>query len=445
MGHHNAEILVSKLYLDGQNARHDDLEAESDIIQTLLKHEKASEIARSIATVGELNPLERVGVVENKRVPGTYLVVEGNRRVCALKMLLDPSKAPLRYAKQVQKYRTSGVAVPKKIDVVVFDTLEEAMPWISTRHQGEQGGVGTRPWSAKGKAKHAARLNSRTANQLAVELIDYAQKRALISEAEAGSIAATTITRYLNTPVVRHVLGLTSAKSMEVDVSQEAFDRTLETFLKDALPAASGATSRVNSRASSENRKDYAKQLEKEGHGKIDRVAPHTLSAKDAQPTVKRSRVPNPDNRASVIAPTFQFGVRSDAVLTRIYKELRGIDAHEFSFSAAYLLRMFVERLVNRYAQKHGIQFAQKKLHQLIDSCVKHIEADTSWIASNGGWKFVDNALAPLRTMVSDETSRISPKTLGGWVHGSSIPTRAEINRRWDTLEPGLKLITARL
>jgi hypothetical protein len=120
-------------------------------------------------------------------------------------------------------------------------------------------------------------------------------------------------------------------------------------------------------------------------------------------------------------------------------RELRSIDAHTHSFAAAYLFRAFIERLSKCYAKRHRLG-VDGELHQVIGRCIDHLDKNSALQASMGVKAF-KSAIQPLRGMVSDRYGRTSPDTLGSWVHGSSIPSRAEINRRWDTLEPGLKLL----
>ncbi len=431
-------VGVNKLLLDKTNARHDPMDNEAEIIAQLLKKEKAGEVAKSIAEAGALNPLERIGVVAHPTIKGSYVVIEGNRRVCALKMLHDPDKAPDSHKRRVLDYKTKGQAIPARIEVVQFDTEEEAEPWISMRHRGEDGGKGLRPWDVTGKARHAEKVGGATVNQLAAGLVDHALKAGLITADEHQEVPVTTLTRYLGNPIVRHTLGLASAKQPDLDVPQQEFDAALKVFIRDSLPkSVTGVDPKVHSRSKAADWKAYAKELTTDGTAPKTRL-PKAVPLKTPKPSATKvnPRPANPDKRSSIVSADFRYSFATDNILSRLFRELRSIDANEHSFASAYLLRAFIERLVKLYAKRHRLGM-EGDLHNVIDRCVKHIEAHPPIAEA----KALKSALQPWNGMVSDRYSRTSPDSLGSWVHASSIPTRAEINRRWDTLEPGLRLL----
>ena len=95
-----ANVSIRGLYLDPKNPRHIPIENQKEIISYLIENEKVKELAKDIAEKGMTNPLDLVGIItENNK----KLVIEGNRRVCALKLLDKPSLAPKKY----QKYFTT--------------------------------------------------------------------------------------------------------------------------------------------------------------------------------------------------------------------------------------------------------------------------------------------------------------------------------------------------
>lgn len=91
-----ANASIKALFLDPKNPRHIPIENQKEIISYLIENEKIKELAKDIAEKGMTNPLDLVGIIteDNKK-----LVVEGNRRVCALKLLDKPSLAPKKYQK----------------------------------------------------------------------------------------------------------------------------------------------------------------------------------------------------------------------------------------------------------------------------------------------------------------------------------------------------------
>ena len=82
------QLDVSRLHLDSENPRHDPITDEPEIISRLYGREQVLVLAKNIARNGT-SPLERMAVVEHPSMPGHFVVVEGNRRLCALKLLRD--------------------------------------------------------------------------------------------------------------------------------------------------------------------------------------------------------------------------------------------------------------------------------------------------------------------------------------------------------------------
>jgi len=91
-------ILLSKLKLDTANPRHPEFESQREIIEWMTSGsgrigEKLLALAKDIAGIG-LNPADRVMVVRDDKEKGQFIVLEGNRRLTAVKLLNDPHVAP---------------------------------------------------------------------------------------------------------------------------------------------------------------------------------------------------------------------------------------------------------------------------------------------------------------------------------------------------------------
>lgn len=431
----STELPLSKLLLDNDNPRHDPIDNESEIIATLLRRERVLPLSRDIAARKAMSPFDRIGVIPHPRLPGKYVVAEGNRRVCALRLLSDPDKAPDAKIRAIFEVLAKEVGkLPAKVEVVVLKDEEEAREWKALRHEGEQGGVGLRKWNAAGKARHAAKGGSSNPNALALALLDYAEGAGLIEGDDRESLAITTLTRYLSNPVVRHTLGIASNRELTIDVAQDEFDRVAVAFLNDAI----GADAKVHSRSSKDDRKAYAAGLRTRGLAPVNRLSAPVAPSINAASKKRHNR--SPQDRPRVVPSDFK--AHCHGVLKRVFDELRQIDP-TFSFAAGYLFRAFLDQLVRDYARNHQLS-ADGEMHKVVDRCVKHLEAEPDLIAQLGRVP-LSNRLKAWRVMVNDRDSRLSPETLGAWVHGSSIPTGAEIKARWDTLEPGIRLLLDRL
>ena len=434
MGHCFRSIPIRSIYLDNVNPRHDPIDNEPEIIAYLFSKENVRKLAEDIAAEG-VNPLDRLGVVEHPTVPGTFIAVEGNRRVCALKLLADPEKAPTEPARKAFRELKKSVSPPiKTVDVAIFDTRVDSRHWLRVRHEGELEGAGTRRW----KSPQITRFNSSEGqrdnpNVLAQELLEYGQHRGLLSSIDRAQIKQTTLTRFLSNPVLRHAIGLSSTKELRTNAPQDQFDKAVSKLLLDARTAGSD----VHSRTNAADRKKYAESLITQGFSPTTRAAADSRLHPDSgkmdpppgQPARKQQRDNrSPDKRSRIIPPDFQCHI-GNVVHKRIYDELKNVDAEEFSFSAAYLLRAFIELTTRAYCKKYKLQ-KKRDLHELLEDAANHLQQTAGVPATE---------LKALRIMAKERDSAYSPESLGASVHGSITPTRVELNRYWDNMAGGLR------
>ena len=127
------KLGVKELLLDAKNPRFVGLTdtSQSGIIAYLLKNEEVIELARSISAYGGLMPGEfPIACIEN----GEKIVVEGNRRICALKILLNHTLAPTEYRASIPPLAKNSRSELNKIQVHIIRSREEAQIVLGTRH-----------------------------------------------------------------------------------------------------------------------------------------------------------------------------------------------------------------------------------------------------------------------------------------------------------------------
>src|SRR5712664_4056730 len=100
---HTKPMAVNALQLDAKNprlGREKFSRAPRDIIQYLFDHDKAAEVAESIATRGFFPNEPLLAIREGNHL----IVVEGNRRLAALKALKEPGLLSGSVQKQVERF-----------------------------------------------------------------------------------------------------------------------------------------------------------------------------------------------------------------------------------------------------------------------------------------------------------------------------------------------------
>lgn len=254
-----ANVSIRGLYLDPKNPRHIPIENQKEIISYLIENEKVKELAKDIAEKGMTNPLDLVGIItENNK----KLVIEGNRRVCALKLLDKPSLAPKKY----QKYFTNLQGKVKnqitKIPVHVFSNRDDALPWLSTLHTASSN-TSRKPWSPEQKTRFDQNVDGKPNHAAALTILDFSLENNLISPEKSQKVI-TTITRMLSTPAVREAFGITTGvteRNILINITKEEFTAIIAQYFNDF----DDPNYNIGSRSNINNRLNYIQHLKNIG------------------------------------------------------------------------------------------------------------------------------------------------------------------------------------
>lgn len=149
------EIGVADLLLDLQNPRHERQSTQREAIAALLDDnaDKLLRLATSIAEHG-LSPIDEFMVMRAEEPSTSYIVLEGNRRTAALKLLSNPELAGDHpYKKRFAELAKKAHDLPRQVTCAVAASREEAKPWLELRHGGENQGVGVIGWSPEARAR----------------------------------------------------------------------------------------------------------------------------------------------------------------------------------------------------------------------------------------------------------------------------------------------------
>lgn len=131
--------VLGDLHLDDHNVRleNSDNKVEADLLQDLFANENVLSLVSRIASVGFLTHELPIAVKRRTR----YVVVEGNRRVAALKAIQNPMLVPAYQARikeitsSIPKAQLRGLA---SVRVKIAPNPEQANQLIAALHTGEQ-------------------------------------------------------------------------------------------------------------------------------------------------------------------------------------------------------------------------------------------------------------------------------------------------------------------
>jgi hypothetical protein len=147
---------VDNLLFDPDNPRFPTTlngENEPEVLDWMLKDATIVELMGSIGEKGYF-PGEPLLIVPSSKT-GKYFVVEGNRRLCAVKLLLKPNLAPTK-KKSVQIASTEAKHYPNELPVLVYKDREEILDYLGYRHI-----TGIKEWDALAKARYLEQLFAR--------------------------------------------------------------------------------------------------------------------------------------------------------------------------------------------------------------------------------------------------------------------------------------------
>ncbi|MCX6829668.1 MAG: hypothetical protein NT002_10370 [candidate division Zixibacteria bacterium] len=142
-------LAVASLHLDAKNPRlgRETLSrAPREIIQYLFEHDKALEVAESIAARGYFPNEPLLAIEEN----GHYVVVEGNRRLAALKALREPGLLEGALQRRVERLsrRLNAQVLIDRVPVTIAPNRRATDRQIAGRHIGSP----VLAWQAENRA-----------------------------------------------------------------------------------------------------------------------------------------------------------------------------------------------------------------------------------------------------------------------------------------------------
>lgn len=256
-------VKADRVFLDQKNPRHEPFEDQDQAIEYLCRDEQVLTLAKDIAKNG-LNPLELFALI--KEDGDSYYAAEGNRRLCALKLLNDPELAPADQRNEFKRISESWHPI-EELFSVVFKDRDEVRLWLDRIHAGSDEGRGRRQWRSDQKARNS--IYSK--NDLALAMLDLAQDRGILTSDERKG-RLSTVQRYLSNPLMRNALGLETGGSatLSTNLPDQDFDIVFRSFIRDV------ADKKVTTRNNSSDIADYANKL-----GSLEGVSGERVSRKE--------------------------------------------------------------------------------------------------------------------------------------------------------------------
>ncbi len=433
------KVKITDLFLDSKNIRLDGAAnlSQDALINDLFSNEDAMQVLKSIAVNGFFPDEIPVTVKEDKK----FTVLEGNRRVAAVKALLRPEIVPSKES-AIKGILKTAVAVSNEREVVVAPDRDSAMVFLANKHTLNT----KRRWRPlrqayfyraeldRGKTVQNLRDDYPTVDigkflrllnvHKIAKSIKYESETIAKKVHNEKSFPASTIERLYEDKQVRDFLGFDfdGDGELKINIDKKEFEKGFKKVVEDVVEK------NVDSRAlnAEKDRKAYLDNFPKSdipSKTKGDKV----VTSKDFTEaslayTHKRTKLAPKDVKFSLQAPAVK----------RMLIELQAIDYHKFPNATHDLLRSFLECALKAYYDHCGnsIKPAKGKNYVFLDDVLKafksEMDTDKNTQLSQLTQKIISNV-----TMVS-----YSAQAMNATNHNPSVfATDKEVEDAWDTME----------
>lgn len=440
------ELKIDDLRLDHDNPRIPVADSQRVALQRILDDQgpKLANLAESIVAEG-LSPMDRLLVMKDAGAK-TYVVLEGNRRLAALKVLKNAAvltglEVPPAIKKRLETASSQfDPASVEPVSCYEMPTRADATLWIQRRHTGEDQGRGIVDWSGEASARFRGR-------DPALQALEFVREHGSLTDDQRELLSKgfpiTTLDRLLSTPDVR--------KSLGVDVTNGKLTTNLpiQQVVKGLRRVALDlAEKRINvtklkskaqqvdyiSKLPSTDRPDLAKGSA--NYSAIDEIASGQANASSnaaaatSKPTASQRSRTTPA-RTTIVARPARLVV-SNPKLAEIYAELKNLKLSSNPHAISVLLRVFIETSTDHYLTKVGISLTiptqgqgdkEKSLRKKIEEAIAHME-------TNGASK---KDFAGLTKGLSDKNHPLSVDLLHSYVHNRFVtPKERDLTMAWD-------------
>ena len=207
-------IRFADLLVNTENYRFDPVTGQKEAIDRMVENqgEKLCALAEHIVKNG-LNPNDRIQAIVSSHDPSKFNVVEGNRRVIAMKLVENPDLIDnQRHASLKKKFKSlqaESRRLPNEIECTVYDDPAEADIWIKIKHVGESSGTGTVGWNAQQVDRFEERVEGKSS--ITLQTINLLKRSPDVPEEIKGklsSLKSSNLYRLISDPDVRSFLGI---------------------------------------------------------------------------------------------------------------------------------------------------------------------------------------------------------------------------------------------
>jgi len=370
------KISIYKLKLDTGNYRIGKQETQKATRDAIIEEQgkKLVELAKDIGKY-KLSPFDLPMVAPSIDIDSEFVMLEGNRRLTAIKLVLEPDLAKGTELHEAFKKlnKTYEDTIPVEIFCVVAPDKKAGLMWINRKHDKGLKGAGTEVWGAYAKMRADADQGKPAPTKDAVDFVEANMELDDVTKKKiSGSkFPITNLSRLLETKYIRTTLGIINKEGR---LSSTADDKWVLNVLKEMIVAIANESFEGEDFNESKidkvgQRKAFINRLV-EKHPRPQKTYKNwTIGGGSKVGTVKISKkvspvqpksTPSTNARPKLMPPSFRLKL-PDGKVNNVYKEIRKHPVKDMPNAIAILLRVFFEFSVDDYIKKNKCVFKQKK------------------------------------------------------------------------------------
>jgi hypothetical protein len=435
------KINLTDLHVNTDNYRFEPVSGQKEAIDKMVSDQgdKLFYLAEHIVTNG-LNPNDKIQVTVSNHDKTKFNVLEGNRRVVALKLLSNPDildgHAALK--KRFSKLHAENKSkILKSVECTIYDDPKEADIWIGIKHGYGKTGTMTDGWTPYQKERYEEKMEGKSSIILqTIKLLQTSPEVPAVLKSNLGNLKVTNLDRLISDPDVRDFLGMEINNGViQSLIEQKEVVKGLTQIAQDLLKP----NFKVSEIYNKDDRKDYINKFPKESipNKKVKAKKPWQFNdSSSPAPTPQPKPKPNPKDRDKLIPKSCSLRINNPKV-NALYHELQKLSVNNFTNVAAIGFRSFVEFSMDCYIEANKITLGKDcktKIDKYSSFSTKVTEVANHLEANN----FADSHICKgIRSAVNQKNDLLGIDTLHAYVHNAVFaPIPKSIIITWDNIQP---------
>ena len=446
------EASLEDLQLDLLNPRLVEAETQLDALKALVDIGPGffRTLMNSIKENG-LDPGDAFYVLADEQDETSFVVVDGNRRLAALKVLNEPSILKGMDLTDAEIRMLSGAATGyapgtiADVECILFDDRKSADLWIARRHGRDLGGEGRLVWGP-------LEIERFQRDHTNLDVIGFLERNTSMPTTDWAAVKkavennSSSLNRFLSNKAFRRLIGLTvttetddskvpyftAAPDVVVNVLEKVFvdirEKRINTRTYNTAEEIEGYIEQLPSTLKGDGKHNAAPQKFRDAE--IAKSEQPALAAKAAANTAKTTQATRP--RQTLAEKKHPFQQPETTKGQRLVYEASRLNTASYPLSSAYVLRAFIEHTVDSYMTTHSIprQEGSKplELHRRAEAVIAHLIAAKT---ASG------QELRAAKRVLGDTKDKSSIQALNDYHHGQYvIPAADALRASWDACIP---------